>query len=157
ATAFILAILASLVVALTVTPALCLAILSRVKPHAEPRYVSGLKTIHRRVLQSTRHSPRAVIVVTLILVAGAIATLPFFGGQFLPEFREGHFVLQVAMAPGTSLQEMMRLGERLAGELLKNPNIKTVEQQIGRAEMGEDTWGPHRSEFHVELKPMPAD
>ena len=157
ATAFILAILASLAVALTVTPALCLVILSRIKPHAEPRYVTGLKALHRRILESTRQAPRAVIFATSMLVVGAIATLPYFGGQFLPDFREGHFVLQVALAPGTSLPEMMRLGQKLAAALLKNPGIKTVEQQIGRAEMGEDTWGPHRSEFHVELKPMPAD
>src|SRR5438093_2949060 len=51
---------------------------------------------------------------------------------------------------------MRRVGGHIAQELLKNPHIKTVEQQIGRAEMGEDTWGPHRSEFHVELNPLPA-
>src|SRR5439155_6526611 len=56
----------------------------------------------------------------------------------------------------TSLGEMLRLGGHIAQELLKNPHIKTVEQQIGRAEMGEDTWGPHRSEFHVELNSLPA-
>ena len=55
--------------------------------------------------------------------------------------------------PGTSLDEMLHVGARISAEVLKLPYVKTVEQQVGRAELGEDTWGPHRSEFHVELKP----
>jgi Cu/Ag efflux pump CusA len=154
--AFILAILASLMVALTVTPALCFALLSRTRPHAEPGYLIRLKAFHRRTLEKADRNPRATIALVLVMFAVALATLPFLGGEFLPAFREGHFVVQISTTPGTSLPEMLRLGERLAGELLKNPHIKTVEQQIGRAEMGEDTWGPHRSEFHVELNPMPG-
>ena len=57
------------------------------------------------------------------------------------------------MTPGTSLAEMLRVGAQISHELLKNPNIDTVEQQVGRAESGEDTFGSHRCEFHVELKP----
>src|SRR5204863_3650952 len=154
--AFILAILASLAVALTVTPALCFLMLARARPHEEPRYLSRLKALHRRALEKVSPRPRLLIGAALVLFAGALATLPFFGGEFLPEFREGHFVLQISATPGTSLPEMLRLGERIAQELLRNRRIKTVEQQIGRAEMGEDTWGPHRSEFHVELNPMSA-
>jgi len=86
----------------------------------------------------------------------ALSRLPFLGGTFLPDFREGHFVLAVSTAPGTSLPEMLRIGRQISTELLKNPHIATVEQQIGRAEQGEDPWGPHRSEFHVELQPLPG-
>src|SRR5437762_8782133 len=154
--AFILAILASLLVALTVTPALCLVMFSRSRPHEEPAYLGRLKAIHRRMLEKAGRKPRTLIGLSLALFLGALATLPFFGGEFLPEFREGHFVLQISTTPGTSLGEMRRLGGHIAQELLKNPHIKTVEQQIGRAEMGEDTWGPHRSEFHVELNGLPA-
>src|SRR5436309_1365066 len=154
--AFILAILASLLVALTVTPALCLALFSRARPHEEPAYQGRLKAMHRRMLEKAGRKPRTIIGLALALFLGALATLPFFGGEFLPEFREGHSVLQISTTPGTSLGEMRRLGGHIAQELLKNPRIKTVEQQIGRAEMGEDTWGPHRSEFHVELNPLPA-
>jgi len=71
----------------------------------------------------------------------------------LPEFREGHFVVQVSTVAGTSLPEMRRVGQLISRELLAIPHIRTVEQQIGRAEMGEDTWGPQRTELHVELKP----
>jgi Cu/Ag efflux pump CusA len=83
--------------------------------------------------------------------------LPFFGGEFLPDFRESHFVIQVSMAPGTSLPEMLRVGGEISQALLTNPAIQSVSQQAGRAEMGEDTWGPQRCEFHVELRPGNAD
>ena len=61
-------------------------------------------------------------------------------------------MLQVFAAPGASLAEMTRLGKRISQELLDHKSVATVEQQIGRAELGEDPWGPHRCEFHVELK-----
>ena len=72
----------------------------------------------------------------------------------MPDFREGHFVMQVSSSmPGTSLDEMLAMGKRISADVLALPYVQTIEQQIGRAELGEDTWGPHRSEFHVELKP----
>src|SRR5213079_2534337 len=66
-------------------------------------------------------------------------------------------VLGVSTAPGASLDEMRRIGEQVSKKLLANPHIATVEQQIGRAELGEDTWGPNKSEFHVELKALSSD
>ncbi len=157
AVAFILAILASLAVALTVTPALCLAFLSRSEPHAEPNYLRRLKSFHRGWLEKTGGRPGLLIIAALILVVGALATLPFFGGEFLPEFREGHFVAHVEMLPGTSLSEMKRLGARISQAMLANPAVQSVGHQIGRAELGEDTWGPNKSELHVEMKPDAVD
>ncbi|MGA2175711.1 MAG: efflux RND transporter permease subunit [Verrucomicrobiota bacterium] len=154
AAAFLLATMASLAVAVTVTPAICLAFFGKVKPHAEPRYLVWLKQCHRRALGAISRRPRTVIVVVVLLVAGTAATLPFFGGEFLPAFREGHFVLHATTVPGTSLPEMRRLGQLISRELLAIPHLKTVEDQIGRAEMGEDTWGPNQSEMHVELQPV---
>ena len=152
--AFILANLASLAVALTVTPALCYALLSRAKPHAEPDYLRRLKSVHRRVLLKISSWPKVIIGITLLLFVAAMAALPFFGGEFLPDFREGHFVVGLTMAPGTSLPEMRRLGERISAELLKISAIDSVSEQIGRAQGGEDTWGSHRGEMHIELKPI---
>jgi CzcA family heavy metal efflux pump len=157
ALAYILAILASLAVALTVTPALALMVFGRGVPdQTEPRLQRWVKDRYQRVLMRVAVHPRAVISTVAVLCAVALAVLPFFGGEFLPEFREGHFILQVATTPGTSLEEMKRLGAAISGELLALPAVATVEQQIGRAEQGEDTWGPHRSEFHVELHPLDA-
>ncbi len=157
ATAFILAVLASLAVALTVTPALCLAMLSRTGPHEEPRYVRWLKDRHRSWLGALSPRPRGVIAVALILAVAAAATLPFFGGEFLPEFREGHFIVHMATLEGSSLEESMALGQKVTEELLKNPHIRSVSQQAGRAENGEDTWGTHYSELNVDLKPLSGE
>lgn len=158
ALSYILAILASLLVALTVTPALSYLLLDRGRRETgEPRVQHWLKTAYRRALGRVMRWPRTLIAVVIVIIAGAATRLPFFGGEFLPDFREGHFVLQVSTTPGTSLPEMLRLGTRISQALLADSNhIATVEQQVGRAELGEDPWGPHRSEFHVELKPMPT-
>ncbi len=154
ALSYILAIMASLAVALTVTPALALIFFAKgVKESGEPRLQRGLKALYHRVIHGLANWPRAVMLGVAVVCVGTLLLLPHFGSEFLPEFREGHFVCGVQMAPGTSLQEMLRMGEVITSEMLKNSNIATVEQQVGRAEQGEDTWGPHRCEFHVELKP----
>ncbi len=150
---FILATLASLGVALTVTPALSFVILSNTSPHAEPKYVRWLKARHQLWLTAVSRRPRAVIALALITCLGAIATLPFFGGEFLPEFREGHYILHMAAVPGTSLAESIRLGKLVTAELLKNPHVRSVSQEDGRAENGEDQYGPQYSELHVDLRP----
>ena len=156
--AFILANLASLLVALTVTPALCFALLSRSKPHEEPNYLRKLKSFHRSALEKISNRPKSIVAIALLAFFAALATLPFFGGEFLPDFREGHFVVGITMAPGTSLTEMKRLGTQISAELLRSiPQIKSVEEQIGRAEGGEDTWGTHRGEMHIELKPTAGE
>lgn len=150
--AFILSIMASLAVALTVTPALSLVFLSRSKAHAEPAWVRGLKVLHRDWLLLLARWPRLTLLAALALVAGACCLIPFFGGELLPQFREGHFVVGVQSRPGLSIEESLRAGKQLSDLMLANEHIATVEQQVGRAEAGEDTWGPNQSEFHIELK-----
>ena len=155
ALSYILAIMASLGVALTLTPALAFLFFARgVRDSGEPRLQTWLKKIYSRTLAAISRAPAAIMLFVFVLCVGAVVVLPFFGGEFLPEFREGHFVLQVNVAPGTSLPETLRIGKHISDELLGMSNvIATVEQQAGRAEQGEDPWGPHRCEFHVELKP----
>jgi CzcA family heavy metal efflux pump len=158
ALSYILAILASLLVALTVTPALAFLIFDKgVSKAAEPRLQHWLKGAYRAVLGLIARWPRVVMAAVVLVCVGALTKLPTGEGEFLPPFREGHFVLQVFTAPGTSLPEMLRIGRQISDELLKNKNIDTVEQQVGRAELGEDPWGPHRSELHVDLKPVSGE
>jgi Cu/Ag efflux pump CusA len=145
---------ASLVVALTSTPALCALLLRRHDERPEARWLQTLKVWQRRSVQRIGAHLRLMMLVLIGLAVAAVAALPFLGGTFMPDFREGHFVLQVSSSiPGTSLDEMLAVGRRISAEVLALPYVKTIEQQVGRAELGEDTWGPHRSEFHVELKP----
>ena len=158
ALSYILAILASLAVALTLTPALSFLFFARgVRNSAEPRLQRWLKSVYLRLLSAVARAPGLVLAGVVLLCAAALLRLPFLGGEFLPEFREGHFVLQVSAAPGTSMPEMLRIGHNISEALLKNPHLATIEQQVGRAEQGEDPWGPHRSEFHVELKPVSGE
>ncbi|HTC84957.1 MAG TPA: efflux RND transporter permease subunit [Rhizomicrobium sp.] len=154
ALAFILAVLASLLVALTAAPALSALMLNARDAHGDQKWIHWLKERQRRVISFVYERFRLVGAVLIAATVIAAASLPFMGGSFMPNFREGHFVMQVsASTPGVSLNEMMAMGERVSKEVLALPYVATIEQQIGRAALGEDTWGPHQSEFHVELKP----
>ncbi|HTL22136.1 MAG TPA: efflux RND transporter permease subunit [Steroidobacteraceae bacterium] len=154
ALSFICAVVASLVVALTSTPALCALLLRRHDERSDARWLQTLKVGQRRSVQRISAHVKLTMLALSGLAVIAAAALPFLGGTFMPDFREGHFVLQVSSSiPGTSLDEMLALGRRISAEVLALPYVKTINQQVGRAELGEDTWGPHRSEFHVELKP----
>jgi CzcA family heavy metal efflux pump len=156
ALAFSLSVLASLAVALTVTPALAALLLRAADTRPEPIWLARLRVWHRRALEACAGHRRSTITILLVTIAAVLSLLPFMAGEFMPSFREGHFVAQVSSrVPGTSMREMGLLGERISADLLALPFVASVEQQIGRAEQGEDTWGPERSEFHIELKPYP--
>jgi CzcA family heavy metal efflux pump len=157
ALAFILAVMASLLVALTATPALAALLLRARDRHADSGWIRRSKAWQGAAVGWTTRHVRLVGAVLLILVAGAVAALPFLGGSLMPDFREGHFVMQVSSSmPGTSLEEMLAVGRRISADVLALPYIASIEQQVGRAGLSEDSWGPHRSEFHVELKPDAA-
>jgi CzcA family heavy metal efflux pump len=154
ALAFIFAVSASLLVAMTSTPALCALLLRGHGVREEARWLKRLKSWQTDAVHNVGRHFRITAGVLIALVLAAIAVLPFVGGTFMPDFREGHFVMQVSSAiPGTSLDQMLDIGKRISADVLALPYVDTIEQQIGRAELGEDTWGPHRGEFHVELKP----
>jgi CzcA family heavy metal efflux pump len=154
ALAFIIAVLASLAVAMTATPALCALLLKQDAGHGDAGWLIRLKAWQGRAINGVAAHLRLVAATLAVLIIAALAALPFLGGTFMPDFREGHFVMQVSSSiPGTSLQEMKAVGERISREVLALPYVQSIQQQIGRAELGEDTWGPHRSEFHIELKP----
>jgi len=158
--AYILAVLASLTVALTVTPASCLLLLGRQDlTEKEPPLVRWAKERYRSLLLRVEKHPRRVIGSVIILVVAGLATLPLLGGEFLPQLREGHFIVHVSALPGTSLDESLRLGRQLTLELNKLPYVRSVAQRVGRAEeVEEDIWGTHYSEIHVDLKPdSPAE
>jgi CzcA family heavy metal efflux pump len=154
AASFMIATLASLVVAITVTPAAAFLLLSRNGPHAEPAWLQRLKTLHERLLRRWCAVPGRIIAVSVLFTVLAAAAVPFFGSQLMPPFREGHFVVQAVAPPGTSMEAVRLTGERISHDLLAIPGVRTVEHQIGRAESGEDTWEPNRSEFHIELARM---
>ncbi|MBA3833596.1 MAG: efflux RND transporter permease subunit, partial [Chthoniobacterales bacterium] len=156
--AYILAVMASLLVALTLTPALCLSLLgARHLDEKEPPIVRWLKARYGAILARIERRPRTVIAAAATLTLLGLAALPFFGGGFLPELREGHFIIHMTAVPGTSLAESLRLGGRVTAELLTLPAVRSVAQRAGRAEKADDVFGTQDSEFEVDLKPLKGD
>jgi CzcA family heavy metal efflux pump len=155
--AYILAILASLSVALTLTPALCAAMLPRSTSEAETRFVRWLKELHRRWLVELLERPRTAAVGVGMLCLAAAATLPFIGGSFLPELQENSFIMHMVGIPGTSIDESMRIGREVSAALLRDGDVKSIAQRVGRAELGEDTVGPNDSEFDLTVGPRSGE
>lgn len=155
--AYVLAVVASLLVALTVTPALCLLLLAR---HADDvsewGWLVAVRARYGRVLEKLVRHRKIVFALAACACALAAWLVPRLEFEFLPAFREGHFVVHVTAAPGTSLEEMKRLGAGISARWLADERVATVEQQIGRAALGEDPWSTNRSEFHVEVRSLPA-
>ncbi len=152
--AYVLAILASLAVALTVTPAMSLLLL----PGASERrrdapLVRALKGIYRAVLPAIVARPRWVAAVLVLAFAVTGAAVPFLGEEFLPNFRERDFVMHWVTRPGTSLDEMRRITEQVGRELLEIPGVRNFGSHIGRAEVAEEVVGPNFTELWISLEP----
>ncbi len=149
---FIIAVIASMVVALTVTPALCALLLTGEETEETPRLVERMKAAQAWCMEQVRRKWRLTVATLVAASAAAIAVAPYLHSELIPQFREGHFVIQMSTAAqGTSVADVVATGVRISNELLKLPFIRAVGHQIGRAEAGEDTWSPDKSEFHVEL------
>jgi CzcA family heavy metal efflux pump len=153
--AYVLAVLASLLVALTVTPALAAWLLPGDRADAAPpRFVQALQARYGAWLGAMeRHTGRTMVVVALLCVA-ALVTLPFLGGSFIPELKEGHYTVHTALAPGTSLAETIRIGNRVSQALRATPGVRLVAQRAGRAQEVVDPVDVNVSEFEVDLAPM---
>jgi CzcA family heavy metal efflux pump len=151
--AYSLAVLASLIVALTVTPALATALLPGRVPPRDPPMVRWARATYEALLQQFARRPRTLMATAAVFTVAGCTALPFFAGEFIPELKEGHFVVHMSAVPGTSLEQSLRVGSHVADTLLKLPAVRSVAQRAGRAEQSsEDTWGPHYSEFEVDLK-----
>jgi CzcA family heavy metal efflux pump len=149
--AYILAIFASLAVALTVTPALSASMLPHATGEAETRFVHWLKRRHRRVLESLFEHLYALAAAVAALCLGAFVTIPFFGGSFLPKLQENSFIVHMAGIPGTSIPASLQMGGEVTAALRRDPDITSIAQRVGRAVLGEDWLGPQQSEFDVTV------
>jgi len=128
----------------------------------ESALVRSLKNIYERVLHQTLRRFYLVIGISVVLLICSLAMVPFFGRSFLPEFREGNFIIALNTLPGTSLQESMRLGSIITENLTdksKYPEVISVAQRAGRSELDEDAQPPNFSEFDltIEYGERPAD
>lgn len=153
-TSYIMATLSSLLVALTVTPALCMYLLGRMKriPDVEPWTVALLKRGYERILQLVMHHPRVVIASAISLFALSAGLVPLMGQTFLPDFREENLIISMTGLPGQSLEATTRMGIAVERKLLEHPDVVAVGQRVGRAELDDDAGGPNYSEFDIRLK-----
>lgn len=152
--AYVVALGASLLVAVTVTPALCLLLLPKsraVLQGHEPRVVALLKSGYARVLDPALRFPWAVAGAGAVLLLAAVALVPRMGQAFLPEFNEGSLTISAVTMPGTSLAESDELGRAIEKVLLKHPEVKSVARRTGRAEDDEHGQGVEASELDVAL------
>ena len=150
--AYILAILGSLIVALTLTPALCYLLLARGELSSrDPPAVAWIKPRYRALLERIERYPGRVVAAVFALIAGGIALLPLFSGEFIPALREGHYIIHMTAVPGTAESESLRLGQRVSGAIGAIEGVQSVAQWVGRAPGGADTFGTHYSEFEVEI------
>jgi Cu/Ag efflux pump CusA len=179
---YITSVTASLVVAVTMVPALCYLLLVRrterardwsaslhaignrevlldgtpsdeAGHHHEPetRFVTWLKRHFLRLLNLALRRFWWVVTLSLLGLAASLALLPYFGLSFLPEFHEGNYIIAMTTLPGTSLDESMRLGALVRKDLLKYPQVVSIDQRAGRSELDEDAQPPNFSEFDVRL------
>ncbi len=152
--AYVVSILASLLVALTVTPALSSFLLRGVSHDEKSReswLVRRLKAVYEPSLQYVLCHRGVVIGASAVLVVAALAVLPFFGRAFLPEFNEGTFNVSMATLPGTSLQESDELGRMVESILLANDAVVSTARRTGRTELDEHSLGSHAHELEVRL------
>ncbi len=152
--AYIVSILASLLVSLTVTPVLCAYLLPKARflEHGDSALVRALKQRARRLYEVSLAHPGAVMVGAAVLVLAAAATVPFLGRTFLPPFNEGTATVNVVAPPGTSLEESNRLGGLAERLITAVPEVRTVGRRTGRAEQDEHAEGVHYSELDVDFK-----
>jgi CzcA family heavy metal efflux pump len=153
ALAYVLAIVASLAVALTVTPALSLLLLRSGAERLEPRPVRFLKERYRRILPVFVDRPRGAIATLGVLFLLTAAVVPFLGEEFLPNFREYDFLMHWVEKPGTSLEATRRITQRAAKELLAVPGVRNHGAHIGRAEVADEVVGVNFTELWISVDP----
>lgn len=152
---YILAILMSLLVALTLTPALCFLFLGNdsksLKQSQEPPLIKWIKPYYQAALHWVTTYFKWVVLSSLVICLVGLLTFLNLDNKFLPELREGHYIVHTTSIPGTSLKESIRIGSQLTKQFLKISGVESVSQWAGRAERGADTFGSHYSEYEVRL------
>lgn len=153
ALAYVLAIGASLLVALIVTPALSLMLLPQAIHEREAPVVTRLKGWYRRVLPSLIGAPRRALGIIAVSMAVALGTFSFLGEEFLPHFKEYDFLMHWVEKPGTSLDAMRRITLRASEELRAVPGVRNFGAHIGRAEVADEVVGINFTELWISLDP----
>lgn len=149
---YIAAVVASLAVALTVTPALSYLLLRGAGNAEDPAPVKAVKQRYGRMLARLEGHSRPMAIAVVIAVAATAALVPFLKAGFLPHLREGHYIIHMRLMPGSSLAQSIRLGRSVTLAVSKIPGVRSVAQRVGRATLVSDPAGTFASEFEVDLR-----
>lgn len=154
--AFIIALVASTIVALTLTPVLCLYLLGRgkeeVKMEEEPRITRTLGRFYEKLLTRCVSRPKPIFITATLLLLLALIVFPFLGRSFLPSFNEGSFTVNVSALPGISLEMSDSIGRRAESLLNEVPEVVLTARKTGRAELDEHSLGSNVSEIEVPYR-----
>jgi cobalt-zinc-cadmium resistance protein CzcA len=154
AVSIVLAMLASLLVALIVVPALATYLFKRGVKHKESLIMRPLSQAYRVALNVALARRKRVVIGAIALFAGSLALVPFLGTEFVPELEEGTLNIRVTLAPSSSLDTSLRVSEKLETQLMTFPEVLYVSSRIGRAEIGGDPEPVSNVEIFVGLKPV---
>ncbi|MEQ1573318.1 MAG: efflux RND transporter permease subunit [Vicinamibacterales bacterium] len=155
AVSYIVALMASLAVAIVVTPALCFAFLPNapsIQRGHDGWLTRTLKSAFARLLPPVMNHPVPVVALALVLLGGAAFALTTAGTAFLPEFHEGSLTVQANTLPGTSLAKSDEIGNRVERILLSQPEVVATARRTGRAEYDEHVQGVEAAEIDVGLR-----
>ncbi len=153
--AYIAAVLSSLLLALTLTPALCMTLLPQVAVNRHDAWLTGhIKAGYRRLLTMVETWRVAVIMLVVAVTLTGLALAPFLKTEFFPRLNERNYVVHMALVDGSSLQQSIAIGNRVTAGLRKISYIQEIEQRSGRSNLAGDVLGPQYSEYLVRLKPL---
>ena len=154
AIAYIVALLASMLVSVTLTPVMAYYLLPGMKQldHGDPRLLRWIKSGYKSSLIWVLDHPRSLLAAGAVAVLLAAATVPFFAKTFLPPFNEGSAVVGMRLNPGTTLAETVQLARQAEVLLKEVPEVEHVGRRSGRAELDEHAEGVHVSELDVALR-----
>jgi len=151
--AFLLAVGLSLLVAMSATPAMCVLLMAKHQPKPEAAFLQRCKRGQLRAITWLHERPRVLLAILLGSGLAGIVFLPLLGARLLPDFRENYLIAHASLRPGISLAETARVGQQISKGLMAIPGVKSVAEQIGRAENGQDPDAPNKSEFEVQIDP----
>jgi CzcA family heavy metal efflux pump len=153
AMSYILAIVASLVVALTVTPALSLMLLPKAaqKASRDGPLVALLKRLYRLVLPPLVRAPAVTLIVAAVVFGAIGLSVPRLGRELMPEFKETDFLMHWVEKPGIGIDAMDRITIRASDELMNVPGVLNFGSHIGRAEVADEVYGPHFTELWISI------
>ncbi len=154
AISIVLAMLASLMVALVVVPALATYLFKRGVKHKDSPVMRPLEAFYKRVLPKAQRNRKKVVGAALLLFAGSLVMVPFLGTEFVPELEEGTLNIRVTLAPSASLDTALGVASKLEAQLLTFPEVLYATSRVGRPEIGGDPEPVSNVEIFVGLKPV---